>query len=118
MTETSEILCLGALAWDTIGRCAVPVPPGADVPGRVRRHPGGVAFNIARGLARAGHRAALVSAVGDDEGGIAAKGWAVILTGPENGVGSGTSSYVHPAGYRCGWSYLVTLRRPFEGDLD
>jgi sugar/nucleoside kinase (ribokinase family) len=39
---------------------------GADVPGRIRRIPGGVALNIAMGVRRFGMRPALISAVGRD----------------------------------------------------
>ena len=47
-------LCAGAAHWDIIGRTDLPLPPGADVPGRVTRRPGGVAQNIARALAALG----------------------------------------------------------------
>ena len=50
----APFLCVGAAHWDIIGRTAVPLPPGADVPGRVTRQPGGVAQNVARALAALG----------------------------------------------------------------
>jgi sugar/nucleoside kinase (ribokinase family) len=62
-------LCAGAAHWDVIGRTDLPLPPGADVPGRVRRQPGGVAQNIARALAALGRPVLLVSAVGRDPAG-------------------------------------------------
>jgi len=47
----------------------------------------------------------------DDEGGVAANGWAVAFTGPASAEGTGTSVYVHPEGARCLWSYAVHLSR-------
>lgn len=61
-----DILCIGSVLWDVIGRSPVAMPPGADVPGRITRLPGGVALNIAMMLARFGLRPALLSAVGQD----------------------------------------------------
>lgn len=69
MTQTPDILCIGSVLWDVIGRSSVVMRQGSDVPGRITRLPGGVALNIAMALARAGLRPALLSAVGrDDEG--------------------------------------------------
>lgn len=59
-----DILCLGALHRDLIGRVEAPAPPGADLPGRVVSRPGGVAMNVAAALAREGLRPALLSHVG------------------------------------------------------
>jgi hypothetical protein len=67
--EPLPYLCAGAAHWDIIGRTRHALPYGADVPGRVTRQPGGVAQNIARALARLGHRATLVSAIGRDRAG-------------------------------------------------
>ncbi|HET9067499.1 MAG TPA: PfkB family carbohydrate kinase [Amaricoccus sp.] len=70
MTAASPpFLCAGAAHWDIIGRTGLPLPPGADVPGRVTRRPGGVAQNIARALAALGRPVLLVSAVGRDPAG-------------------------------------------------
>lgn len=44
-------LVIGAAHWDLVARAWAPLSPGADVPGEVRRRPGGVALNIALGLA-------------------------------------------------------------------
>lgn len=60
------ILCIGAVQWDLIGHTADPMPAGADLPGRVSRMPGGVAFNIAQALAREGLTVALLATVGTD----------------------------------------------------
>ena len=62
-------VCAGAAHWDIIGRTNLPLPAGADVPGRVARRPGGVAQNIARALAARGRRTILVSAIGRDRAG-------------------------------------------------
>lgn len=64
-----DILCIGSVLWDIIGRSAVVMRQGSDVPGRISRLPGGVAMNIAMTLARLGLRPALLTAIGqDDEG--------------------------------------------------
>lgn len=66
MNETPDILCIGSVLWDIIGRAPAHMRPGSDVPGRITRLPGGVAMNIAMTLARFGMRPALLSAVGRD----------------------------------------------------
>ncbi|MHA6261965.1 PfkB family carbohydrate kinase [Arenibacterium sp. CAU 1754] len=66
MSERSEILCVGSVLWDVIGRSASHMRQGSDVPGRITRLPGGVAMNIAVTLARFGLRPTLLSAVGRD----------------------------------------------------
>ena len=64
-----DILCIGSVLWDIIGRSAVVMRQGSDVPGRITRLPGGVAMNIAMTLARFGMRPAVLTAIGrDDEG--------------------------------------------------
>ncbi len=71
MEATPEILCIGAAHWDVIGRSAQAVASGDDLPGCVRESPGGVALNIARGLAQAGCVTALLAAIGTDPAGDA-----------------------------------------------
>ncbi|QRF66550.1 PfkB family carbohydrate kinase [Ponticoccus alexandrii] len=66
MTRTPDILCIGSVLWDVIGRSPSAMAFGADVPGRITRIPGGVALNIAMGLARFDLRVALLSALGTD----------------------------------------------------
>lgn len=61
-----DILCIGSVLWDVIGRTHRPMTRGGDVPGRIERLPGGVALNIAMTLARFGLRPALLSSVGRD----------------------------------------------------
>ncbi len=71
MTRAPDILCIGSVLWDVIGRTANHMAPGADMPGRIARVPGGVALNIAATLARLGLRPTLLSAVGRDADGEA-----------------------------------------------
>lgn len=61
-----DVLCIGAVLWDVIGRAPVAMALGDDVPGRIQRLPGGVALNIALTLGRLGLRPAVLTAVGDD----------------------------------------------------
>jgi sugar/nucleoside kinase (ribokinase family) len=69
MQPTPDILCIGSVLWDTIGRAPVHMQHGSDVPGRITRRPGGVAMNIAMTLSRFGLRPALLSAIGRDADG-------------------------------------------------
>lgn len=62
----SDILCIGSVLWDIIGRSAASMRVGSDVPGRITRLPGGVAMNIAMTLARFDLRPGLLTAVGRD----------------------------------------------------
>lgn len=62
----SDILCIGSVLWDIIGRSAASMRVGSDVPGRITRLPGGVAMNIAMTLSRFGLRPALLTAIGRD----------------------------------------------------
>lgn len=66
---TPDILCIGAVLWDIIGRTPAPMQAGQDVPGRITRLPGGVALNIAMTLARMGLRPAALCAIGRDSAG-------------------------------------------------
>jgi len=65
-TRDIQILCIGSVLWDIIGRAASHMERGADVPGRITRLPGGVAMNIAMALNGLGLRVALLSAIGRD----------------------------------------------------
>lgn len=62
----SDILCIGSVLWDIIGRAPSALRLGSDVPGRITRLPGGVAMNIAMTLTRFGLRPALLTAIGRD----------------------------------------------------
>jgi len=67
--ERTDILCIGSVLWDVIGRSASTLRLGSDVPGRIVRLPGGVAMNIAMTLRRFGLNPAILTAIGrDDEG--------------------------------------------------
>lgn len=66
MSQTPDILCIGSILWDIIGRSSSAMRLGSDVPGRITRLPGGVAMNIAMTLARFGLRPVLLTAIGRD----------------------------------------------------
>lgn len=66
MRARPDILCIGSVLWDIIGRSPAHMTAGADVPGRITRLPGGVAMNIAMTLARFDLRPALLGAIGRD----------------------------------------------------
>ena len=63
---TPDILCIGSVLWDIIGRSPVVMRLGSDVPGRITRLPGGVAMNIAMTLRRFGLQPGLLTAIGRD----------------------------------------------------
>jgi sugar/nucleoside kinase (ribokinase family) len=63
---TPDILCIGSVLWDIIGRSSQSMRVGSDVPGRITRLPGGVAMNIAMTLARLGMRPAVLTQIGRD----------------------------------------------------
>ncbi|PSL17165.1 PfkB family carbohydrate kinase [Shimia abyssi] len=69
MTQEPDILCIGSVLWDVIGRSPSHMRQGSDVPGRITRLPGGVALNIAMTLVRFRLRPALLTAIGQDEEG-------------------------------------------------
>ncbi|MBV1927540.1 MAG: kinase, partial [Rhodobacteraceae bacterium] len=61
-----QILCIGSVLWDVVGRSASHMRQGSDVPGRITRLPGGVAMNIAMTLARFGMKPVLLTTIGQD----------------------------------------------------
>lgn len=63
---TPDILCIGSVLWDVIGRSNAHMRQGSDVPGRITRLPGGVALNIAMAAKAYGMTPALLSVVGRD----------------------------------------------------
>lgn len=69
MIKSNDILCIGSVLWDVVGRSPAAMRVGSDVPGRIERLPGGVAMNIAMTLARFGMAPALLSAIGRDREG-------------------------------------------------
>ncbi|UWP90293.1 PfkB family carbohydrate kinase [Aliiroseovarius crassostreae] len=66
---THDILCIGSVLWDVIGRTTIDMRIGSDQPGRISRLPGGVAMNIAMTFARFGLTPALMTAIGRDHEG-------------------------------------------------
>ncbi|MFN3147879.1 MAG: PfkB family carbohydrate kinase [Paracoccaceae bacterium] len=66
MTRAPDILCIGSVLWDVIGRADRPMQLGSDVPGHIRQEPGGVAMNVAVALRRLGLTPALLTALGRD----------------------------------------------------
>lgn len=66
MAPAPDILCIGSVLWDIIGRTPSHMRLGADLPGRITRVPGGVAMNIAMTLRRFGLRPAILTALGRD----------------------------------------------------
>lgn len=66
MTDTRPIPCIGSVLWDIIGRHVHPMRRGDDRPGRIVRIPGGVAFNVARELARLGRNPTALTCIGTD----------------------------------------------------
>lgn len=66
MTKQIDILCIGSVLWDVIGRTPRSMAVGHDVPGRITRLPGGVAMNIAMALVREGLKPALITVLGKD----------------------------------------------------
>tara|TARA_R110002094_G_scaffold218617_1_gene190223 strand:+ start:469 stop:1362 length:894 start_codon:yes stop_codon:yes gene_type:complete len=83
MTSAPDILCIGSVLWDVIGRAEIPMRKGSDMPGRITRLPGGVALNIGMAFARFGLKPELLSAVGQD-----AEGDELILACKARGLGS------------------------------
>jgi sugar/nucleoside kinase (ribokinase family) len=69
MEGTRDIVCIGSVLWDVIGRSGAVMRVGSDVPGRITRLPGGVAMNIAMTLRRFGLHPVLLTAIGRDEEG-------------------------------------------------
>lgn len=61
-----DILCIGSVLWDVIGRSSSHMQIGSDVPGRITRLPGGVAMNIAMTLRRFDLIPAVLTAIGSD----------------------------------------------------
>lgn len=69
MTTKPDIICIGSLLWDVIGKSAATMRIGHDVPGHIIRIPGGVAMNVAMAAKRFGLRPAVLSAIGQDAAG-------------------------------------------------
>ncbi|MBE1282230.1 MAG: kinase [Rhodobacteraceae bacterium] len=65
-TADFDILCIGSVLWDVIGRSPQDMRQGSDMPGRITRLPGGVAMNIAMTLVRFGLAPSVLTAIGRD----------------------------------------------------
>lgn len=63
---TASVLCIGSALWDVIGHAGSTMAEGDDRPGRISRHPGGVALNIAHALLSANVHPVMLSAIGRD----------------------------------------------------
>jgi len=61
MTQSPRFICVGSVLWDIIASASVKMNDGSDVPGLIRRRPGGVALNIAIELERLGGHVRLMS---------------------------------------------------------
>ena len=66
---SGQIICIGSVLWDVIGRSGAAMRVGSDVPGRITRLPGGVAMNIAMTLRRFGMSPVLLTCIGRDAAG-------------------------------------------------
>ena len=64
-----DIICIGSMLWDIIGRSAAPMRAGGDAPGRITRLPGGVAMNVAMAMRRFDLVPTVLTAVGADAAG-------------------------------------------------
>jgi pseudouridine kinase len=62
----SKVLCIGGINWDRIARTDAPVVLGTSNPVTSTQSPGGVARNVATGLARAGAKVGFCGYVGND----------------------------------------------------
>ena len=69
MTATPDILCIGSVLWDIIGRTESDLSTRGDMAGQITRIPGGVAMNIAMTVARFGMRPSVLTAIGFDHEG-------------------------------------------------
>ncbi len=66
MKTSAQIICIGSVLWDVIGRARAVMREGSDVPGRITRLPGGVAMNIAMTFRRFGLTPSLLTVIGQD----------------------------------------------------
>ncbi|MEM1298066.1 MAG: PfkB family carbohydrate kinase [Pseudomonadota bacterium] len=71
-----RIICVGAAHWDLIARSDRKLSMGDDVPGHILQRPGGVALNVALGVAARGVATGLISVLGEDDAGASLIGLA------------------------------------------
>ncbi len=67
--KSFDILCIGSVLWDIIGHTRRDMHYGADMPGLIRRIPGGVAMNIAMTFRRFGVTPSVLTHIGLDREG-------------------------------------------------
>ncbi|MEL6596411.1 MAG: PfkB family carbohydrate kinase [Pseudomonadota bacterium] len=87
MKDGFDIICIGSVLWDVIGRSTREMRVGSDVPGRITMIPGGVAMNIAMTLREMGLTPALLTAIGNDP-----QGAQLIAKATEMGM---VTEYIH-----------------------
>jgi len=78
---SADVICIGSVLWDVIGRAPSKMRVGSDVPGRITRIPGGVAMNVAMMLRGFDLTPALLTAIGTDP-----EGDALIVEAEERGL--------------------------------
>ena len=66
MKENIQIVCIGSILWDIIGRSSKELTRTDDIEGLIERVPGGVAMNLATRLRGHGIIPAILSTLGDD----------------------------------------------------
>ena len=54
MQKKLDIICIGSVLWDIIGRSTYTMSSGSDKPGKIIKIPGGVALNLAMALQKNG----------------------------------------------------------------
>ena len=69
MQQKLDIICIGSVLWDIIGRSTYTMSSGSDKPGKIIKIPGGVALNLAMALQKNGFNSSLLSAIGADNDG-------------------------------------------------
>lgn len=69
MQKKLDIICIGSVLWDIIGRSTYTMSSGSDKPGKIIKIPGGVALNLAMALQKNGFNSSLLSAIGADNDG-------------------------------------------------
>ena len=111
MTVSRDILCIGSVLWDIIGRSDAEMKAGYDVPGHITRLPGGVAMIIAMTLGRFGLRPVLITAIGKDPEGdeLVARAADMVSLCLSKGLGAPVGSLVIETGAHSRLSCSVML---------
>ena len=69
MNKKPQIICVGSIVWDIIGRSKIKMHLGADRPGKIIKIPGGVALNLAMKLRKTNIEVAIIGVIGEDTAG-------------------------------------------------